>query len=79
MLTTRPFVPFRIVLSNQREYDIRNPQMVMVTPFTTHIGIVRTVPLDSPLYDAVDIVSNEHISVLEPIIPRSNLTREQLS
>jgi hypothetical protein len=42
--------------------------MVMVTPTATHIGILRETSTDH--YDAVDIVSNIHITRLEPIIPQ---------
>jgi hypothetical protein len=69
MLNARPFVPFRIYLSNQHVYSITQPEMIMVTPRTTHIGIIRNAPAESNLYDAVDVVSNVHIVRLEPIIP----------
>jgi hypothetical protein len=64
-----PFTPFRIHLSNQHTYDITQPELVIVTLRTTHIGIVRNVPQDSDLYDAVDVIANVHIARLEPILP----------
>lgn len=68
LLRRRPFEPFRVHVSGNRHYDIRQPEMVMVTPTATHIGILRDTSTDQ--YDAVDIVSNAHITLLEPIVPK---------
>ena len=67
MLKREPFVPFRICLSDQREYPIDRPYLVWVGNRETWIGLVRETA--SPFFDEAVIVSNIHITRLEPIVP----------
>ena len=39
VLDERPFEPFRIVVDNDREYEIRHPEMVLLTERVIVIGL----------------------------------------
>jgi len=66
MLRRRPFIPFRLHLSDHVSYDIRVPELVVVGGSMTFIGIVRNVQSD--LFDEPVIIANRHITRLEPLI-----------
>jgi len=66
MLDRKPFIPFRIHVSDQVSYDILQPRMVMIGGSVTVIGITRNT--DSPFFDEPVIVANRHITRLEPLV-----------
>ncbi len=39
LLRAQPFRPFRLSLSDGREFEVRHPEMAMVGRSTVHIGI----------------------------------------
>ncbi|MGD0093543.1 MAG: hypothetical protein ABSE73_26840 [Planctomycetota bacterium] len=41
LLDTRPFSRFRISLSDGHHYDVRHPELALLTRSTLHIGIAR--------------------------------------
>ena len=61
----RPFVPFRLYVSEGATFDIRHPELM-------HIGIasvtivVRDDP-SSPYYDHIEIVAARHIIRMVPL------------
>ncbi len=65
LLRKRPFVPFRIHLTDGTVFEIRHPEMVMPGVRTAIIGV----PADPlvPLYARTEVVSLLHIVRLEPL------------
>ncbi len=47
-LRQRPFVPFRLHLSDQAHYDIRHPEMLMVTRRVVCVAIYDSADPDMP-------------------------------
>ena len=66
LLRRRPFVPFRIHVSDEASYDIRNTEMVMIGTTVLFIGLRRDV--DSPYFDEPVLVALRHVTRVEPII-----------
>jgi len=58
-----PFQPFRIVLSNGSQYEIRSPEWMLVTGMTTAIGI----PGESADGELLRLIDNAHINELIPL------------
>ena len=67
MLDRRPFIPFRIHVSDQVGYDVTNPRMVMIGGAVTVIGVNRR-DSGSEFFDEPVIVANRHITRLEPLV-----------
>jgi hypothetical protein len=67
MLDRRPFIPFRVHVSDQASYDITNPRMAMIGGAVLVIGITRR-DSDSEFFDEPVIVANRHITRLEPLV-----------
>jgi hypothetical protein len=66
LLTQRPFKPFRIVMSSGQTYDVRHPEMALLTRSDMLVGIEETdegVPAD------FKICSLLHVSAIEPFSP----------
>jgi hypothetical protein len=64
-LQHRPFVPFRITLTDSREYEVRHPEMAMVGRSAVVIGLPA--PSDAgAIYDRFVWVSLMHIMQMEP-------------
>jgi hypothetical protein len=67
-LRNRPFVPFRIRLSDGRVFDIRNQELVMVGRRIVVIGIPEAGDTESlPLLESSLTVSLLHVVSIEPI------------
>ncbi|HYT94022.1 MAG TPA: hypothetical protein VEL76_35220 [Gemmataceae bacterium] len=64
-LNRKPFEPFRIVTSDGTNYDIRHPDLVLVTTTSAHIGYPD--PARPKVALQVDIVAIEHITRLEEL------------
>ena len=67
VLRVRPFVPFRVVTSDDTTYEIRHPELVMVALGSTVIGYPT--PGNPMTMARYDIVSMFHIVRLEPMPP----------
>jgi hypothetical protein len=64
MLASRPFQPVRIVLSSGQAYEIRHPEMALLTRTDLLVGIdiaVDGVPAE------FKILSLLHVTAIEPI------------
>jgi hypothetical protein len=65
LLEERPFVPLRLRLSDGRSYDIRHPEMAIVTPSIVAVGLSRK--KGSRLADRVTHCAISHIVEVEPV------------
>lgn len=65
-LKRRPFLPFRIHITDGVHYDIRNPEMVMIGRTILFIGLRREI--DSPFFDEPVWVSMRHVTRVEPLV-----------
>jgi hypothetical protein len=61
----RPFIPFRIVLTEGTSYQIRHPDLIMVGKRSAVVGLAKDPEAD--FYDATILVDLLHIVRLEPI------------
>lgn len=64
LLTQRPFKPFRVVMSSGQSYEVRHPEMAMLTKTDMLVGINETkdgVPAE------FRICSLLHVTAVEPI------------
>jgi hypothetical protein len=66
LLRTRPFRPFRLSLSDGRQFEVRHPETAMVGRSTTHVGIPAS---DGPegQMDRIVVCALIHITTTEPI------------
>jgi hypothetical protein len=62
----RPFQPFRLHLTDGTTYEVRHPELVIVTRREAHVGVQQN-GAHLPLADRVHIVSLLHITHLEPL------------
>jgi hypothetical protein len=63
LLTQRPFQPFRLVMASGQTYDVRHPEMAMLTRTDILVGIDETrhgVPA------SFKICSLLHVTAIEP-------------
>ncbi|HEV3255782.1 MAG TPA: hypothetical protein VG013_02765 [Gemmataceae bacterium] len=65
-LRKRPFVPFRIQVSDGTGYDIRHPELVMVGLGSVSIGIMPA-GQTQPVYERMETVSLGHVVKLLPL------------
>lgn len=61
----QPFVPFRIVTSSGRTYDVAHPDLILVGVRELMIG--RPARRDPILFEGVDRVAVLHVSALEDL------------
>ena len=62
----RPFVPFRIIVSEGGTYEVLHPVLVMVGRFSVTIGVPSE---EEGLYETSHLVALRHVVRLEPIEP----------
>ena len=62
----RPFIPFRLHISDGTKYEIRHPELCMPTWSVAVIGLPRDAL--QPVADRIELVSLEHIVRLEPLV-----------
>jgi hypothetical protein len=58
-----PFRPFRLYISGGMNYEVRNPDWMMVMPRTTAVGV----PGQSGDGEVVVTIDNLHITHVEPL------------
>jgi len=66
LLRARPFQPFRISLSDGSQYDVRHPEMAIVSRSTVMLGVPGPRGLDGPVQDVVHCAL-VHITQLKPL------------
>ena len=64
LLTQRPFKPFRLVMSSGQTYDIRHPEMALLTRSDLLVGIDEA---EDGVPAEFKICSLLHVSAIEPI------------
>ena len=61
----RPFQPLRIYVSDGATYDVRHPEMVLITRRELHVGIPSKP--DDQIPDRTAFVNILHVTHIEPI------------
>jgi hypothetical protein len=64
LLTQRPFKPFRLVMSSGRSYEVRHPEMALLTKSDILVGIDET---EEGVPAEFKICSLLHVSAIEPL------------
>jgi hypothetical protein len=64
LLAHRPFRPFRLVMSSGQMYDVRHPEMAMLTRTDLLVGIDEA---DDGVPASFKICSLLHITAVEPL------------
>jgi hypothetical protein len=66
LLQRRPFMPFRIHVSDEASYEVRKPDMVSIGRTILFLGLVRDV--QSEFFDEPVLIALRHITRIEPIV-----------
>lgn len=66
LLSQRPFRPFRLVMSSGQTYDVRHPEMAMLTRTDILVGTEET---DEGVPAEFKICSLLHVTAIEPLSP----------
>jgi hypothetical protein len=66
LLRARPFQPFRVFLSDGSQYDVRHPEMAIVSRSTVMLGVPGPDGLDGPVEDVVHCALI-HITQMKPL------------
>lgn len=74
LLTQRPFKPFRLLMSSGQTYDVRHPEMAMLTRSDILVGIDET---DDGVPAAFKICSLLHVTSVEPLRAAKNGRRRK--
>jgi hypothetical protein len=69
LLSQRPFKPFRLVMSSGQTYEIRHPEMAMLTRTDILVGINAS---DDNVPAEFKICSLLHVTTIEPLTPISS-------
>jgi hypothetical protein len=64
LMTQRPFKPFRLVMSSGHSYEVRHPEMAMLTRTSILVG---TDVADDGVPAEFKICSLLHVTTVEPI------------
>ena len=64
LLAQRPFQPFRIVMSSGLAYEVRHPEMAMLTRTDLFVGVDAA---DDGVPASFKICSLLHITAIEPV------------
>jgi hypothetical protein len=68
MLARRPFQPVRLTMSSGEAYEIRHPEMAMLTRTSILIGVDLA---DDGVPAEFQILSLPHVTALEPLTPQT--------
>ncbi|MDB5345746.1 MAG: hypothetical protein JWP89_4123 [Schlesneria sp.] len=66
LLSQRPFRPFRLVMSSGQTYDVRHPEMALLTRSDLLVG---TGDADDGVPAEFKICSLLHVATIEPLNP----------
>jgi hypothetical protein len=64
LLARRPFQPFRVVMSSGQHYEVRHPEMAMLTRTTLLVGIDAA---DDGIPAEFKMCSLLHVTAIEPL------------
>ena len=76
LLAQRPFKPFRLVMSSGQTYDVRHPEMAMLTRTSMLVGINVA---DDGVPAEFKICSLLHVTAIEPLTPPTAETKSAQS
>jgi hypothetical protein len=66
LLTQRPFRPFRLVMSSGQSYEVRHPEMALLTRTDILVGVGET---DEGVPAEFRMCSLLHVTAIEPASP----------
>ncbi len=66
LLSQRPFKPFRLAMSSGQSYEVRHPEMAMLTRTDILVGVGET---DEGVPAEFRICSLLHVATIEPLNP----------
>lgn len=69
LLTARPFQPFRLVMSSGKEYEVRHPEMALLTRSDLLVGVGES---DDGVPAEFRICALLHVASVEPVSTRSS-------
>lgn len=64
LLTARPFQPFRLVMSSGKEYEVRHPEMALLTRSDLLVGVGES---DDGVPAEFRICALLHVASVEPV------------
>jgi hypothetical protein len=67
LLARRPFVPFRLYVSDGRNFEVRRPELVVAGASLIIIGVVRPA-VSNEFWDEPVLIANRHITGTDPIV-----------
>jgi hypothetical protein len=68
LLSERPFKPFRLVMSSGKTYEVRHPEMSLLTRNDILVGVDIA---DDGVPAEFDICSLLHVTSIEPLKPET--------
>jgi len=74
LLRQKPFVPFRVFVSDKRAYDVRHPRMNLLAETYIKIGIPAP-DLTPPIGDHTEYVRLKDIERVEMLPPEMSLVK----
>jgi hypothetical protein len=66
LLRQQPFRPFRLIMSSGKTYDVRHPEMALLTRTDMLVGVGET---DDGVPAEFKICSLLHVAAIEPLEP----------
>jgi hypothetical protein len=63
----RPFVPFRLVVSEGATYEVRHPDMIIVARRSVVVGVPS--PHNEGIADTTHLIALIHVVRIEPLEP----------
>ena len=76
LLSEHPFRPFRLVMSSGQTYEVRHPEMAMLTRSDILIGIDEA---DDGIPAEFKICSLLHVTAVEPVSPQQQRGQERMA
>ena len=73
LLSQRPFRPFRLVMSSGQTYEVRHPEMAMLTRTDILVGVDET---EEGVPAEFRICSLPHVTAIEPLSPTTTGPRQ---
>jgi hypothetical protein len=73
LLTQRPFKPFRLVISSGQMYEVRHPEMAMLTRSDMLVGVGDA---EDGVPAEFKICSLLHVTAVEPLSPSASGPRQ---
>ena len=73
LLSQRPFRPFRLVMSSGQTYEVRHPEMAMLTRTDILVGVDET---EEGVPAEFRICSLLHVTSIEPVSPTTTGPRQ---